>query len=529
MNDASLSLCASSSTSSFFSSSSSLLDDTDVLGDGPFAAATAATRSSKTEVPSVAVSGLAFAAGANYYLEQHPAGSVLSRPPSRVDWEDVFGAHLRQVFDPAACVGRRGRPRGRRPAARLPDSLVPLMGAAHSLFVENRLDEAIAQCHQMVQLDPKAVAAYKTLSLIHATRGDLSTALDYGLIAAHLHPHDNEWWKHLGYQSVRLGKPRQAIYCFAEALRAARGTDREAYRQRAHLYALAGDDGRAVTHLDRVLRHAPDDEASAVLRAQCLMRRGQVPEAETSLRQWLEQQKGVGKGEVGRQRRRRRRQKVVNGGSLSSASTTKAHPQPLLPYVRAYETLCDALLAQDKHAQVIALLTPLKWILCRYRAQQQQRQRQPAASSTHPTPMDDLPLRLQARLALAQRALGDPRDATAVLRLLADEARVPLRAFHDVLYVMLRGIVSVNTAREDDATGDGEQERRLLFHIARRLRTLPPYHQDGLVRRAVQVEQEQSPAPDGTRGRRPLKAADTTGGRKRARTDAPETANGIRE
>ncbi|KAK4538739.1 hypothetical protein CDCA_CDCA20G4764 [Cyanidium caldarium] len=526
MNDSSLSLSASSS----HSSSSSLLDDTDALGDGPFAAATAAACSSKTEVPSVAVSGLAFAAGANYYLEQHPAGAVLSPPPARVDWEDVFGAHLRQVFDPAACVGRRGRPRGRRPAARLSDSLVPLLGAAHSLFVENRLDEAIAQCHQMVQLDPKAVAAYKTLSLIHATRGELSTALDYGLIAAHLHPHDNEWWKHLGYQSVRLGKPRQAIYCFAEALRAARGTDREAYRQRAHLYALAGDDGRAVTHLDRVLRHAPDDEASAVLRAQCLMRRGQVPEAETSLRQWLEQQKGVGKGEMDKRRRRRQRQKLVNGGASSSSSSTPTnpHPQPLLPHVRAYETLCDALLAQGKHAQVIALLTPLKWILCRYRARQRQQQQQPATPRAHLTPMDDLPLRLQTRLVLAQRALGDQRDATAVLRLLADEARVPLRAFHDVLYAMLRGIVSVNTAREGDATGDGE-ERRLVFHIARRLLTLPPYHQDGLVRRAVQLEQEQSPAPDGTRGRRPLKAAATIGGRKRARTGASATANGIRE
>lgn len=476
---------------------------------------------SKTEFHPATVSSTALAAATNYYLERGPSAAP--------DEEDVFGARLeRQVFgiadeteDAAALSfgrGRRGRQRGRRPAARLAPELEPLLARAHLCYLENQLDDAVVACHEVIVKDPKAVPAYKTLSLIHSARGEWSKALDLALIAAHLNPHDVDWWKYIASESVRMGKPRQAIHCLTKALSATRGHDEEALRERTYLFLQIGDEKRAAAGFEQLLRMEPADEDAVVNLARLYLKRGEAATAETLLTKWLDDM--------------RRRERVRAGSSNTSAlavgtgfeqaltglpplysgprSATglrdsartryglvepeRRSQRPLLAHVRAQEALADSQLLQGKAAEVAATMNYLTLMLTAVRiARRRSRESTLTVSGTKSLPAgkdgnapvtadekeqsrmtcsngitdpaDVLPLRLRARLALAHLLLGDPKPAQRIGAVLVCEEQVPLLYFHDLLY-HFRRILAQTT------------EHELEFAILQRLRQFGPYDQD---------------------------------------------------
>jgi tetratricopeptide (TPR) repeat protein len=477
---------------------------------------------SKTEFHPATVSSTALAAATNYYLE---------RGASAPDEEDVFGARLeRQVFgignqteDPwslGSGHGRRGRQRGRRPAARLAPELEPLLAKAHLCFLENDLDEALQACHEVIVKDPKAVPAYKTLSLIHGLRGEKGKALDYALIAAHLNPLDASWWKRIAGESILMGKPRQAIHCLTKALRAARGYDWDALRERAYLYLQIGDDKRAAAGFEQLLRLEPQDEDAVVCWARILLRHGEAAAAESLLSNWLDM---AARRERIRAKRsawehatpasqdslpfeatqRDQRVLTVIGATghalVGSISDETRKRRPLLSHVRVQEALADAQLAQGKAAEVVVCMSRLALLLTAARITYEPLPSKPSreanvAAVTKPTappeentgtyssrvvsrsvsdndPERILPLRLRTRLALAYLLMGDPLPARQMTALLLDEEQVPFLYFHDLLY-HFQQILERST------------EHELETAILKRLLERPPYHQDaGLLQR----------------------------------------------
>lgn len=470
---------------------------------------------SKTEFHPATVSSTALAAASNYYLE---------RGSSAPDEEDVFGARLeRQVFGIGDQVesslgltsgrGRRGRQRGRRPAARLAPELEPLLAKAHLCFLENKLDEALQACHEVIVKDPKAVPAYKTLSLIHGLRDESNKALDYALIAAHLNPLDAGWWKQIAAESVRVGKPRQAIHCLSKALRAARGHDMDALRERAYLYLQIGDDKRASAGFEQLLKLEPQNQDAVVSWARILLRRGEAATAESLLSNWLDaaarrervragnRSWSNGRIAVAETRFPRAVQQAQGSSPLVAATSDvrfcgdhaeTGERRPLLAHVRVHEALADAQLVQGKAAEVAAAMSRLALLLT---AARMVRKPSPDARVSNPAavvartssraetesvvhsfcaslqsdegsnPGLALPLRLRARLALAHLLLGDPQPARRIGTLLLSEEQVPFLYFHDLLYHFQQ--ILARSAEID-----------LEVAILERLVVRPPYDQD---------------------------------------------------
>ena len=73
-------------------------------------------------------------------------------------------------------LGSQGRENDRLTQLKLAQELDPLsrifgLGVAHSLFVLDRIDEAIAQLEQTLALDPTFAQAHRTLGLLYVRKG----------------------------------------------------------------------------------------------------------------------------------------------------------------------------------------------------------------------------------------------------------------------------------------------------------------------------------------------------------------------
>ena len=105
---------------------------------------------------------------------------------------------------------------GRR--KRLEPALQGLMGEANLRFARGDVETAERMCMEVIRQDPSAPEPFQTLATLYEEQGEIEKSLQFGLLAAHLAPHDGEEWSRLADMSLEQNMVGQAADCYRKAI-----------------------------------------------------------------------------------------------------------------------------------------------------------------------------------------------------------------------------------------------------------------------------------------------------------------------
>lgn len=165
-------------------------------------------------------------------------------------------------------TGVRGRPKkidygfGKSTTHTLPPQVGKIMGQANMCFVSRKYEEASGLLLEVIRQAPHAYEAYQTLGLIHEETGDLSKALSYYVIAAHLVKTDADLWRKLARLTLDLNRPSEAIFYLSKLIRM-RDARPEYFWTRARLLVQRRETRRAVLSFHRLLLGEVEGDAVA--------------------------------------------------------------------------------------------------------------------------------------------------------------------------------------------------------------------------------------------------------------------------
>uniref|UniRef100_A0A8D2Q360 General transcription factor IIIC subunit 3 n=1 Tax=Varanus komodoensis TaxID=61221 RepID=A0A8D2Q360_VARKO len=140
----------------------------------------------------------------------------------------------------------------KRPRSKLPRALRGLMGEANIRFARGEHGEAILMCMEIIRQAPVAYEPFSTLAMIYEDQGDMEKSLQFELIAAHLNPSDTEEWVRLAEMSLEQDNIKQAIFCYAKALKYDPTNVRYLW-ERSSLYEQLGEHKLAMDGYRRIL------------------------------------------------------------------------------------------------------------------------------------------------------------------------------------------------------------------------------------------------------------------------------------
>ncbi|XP_062972290.1 general transcription factor 3C polypeptide 3 [Elgaria multicarinata webbii] len=140
----------------------------------------------------------------------------------------------------------------KRPRSKLPRALRGLMGEANIRFARGEHEEAILMCMEIIRQAPLAYEPFSTLAMIYEDQGDMEKSLQFELIAAHLNPSDTEEWVRLAEMSLEQDNIKQAIFCYAKALKYDPTNVRYLW-ERSSLYEQLGEHKLAMDGYRRIL------------------------------------------------------------------------------------------------------------------------------------------------------------------------------------------------------------------------------------------------------------------------------------
>ncbi|KAM8933598.1 general transcription factor 3C polypeptide 3 isoform 2-T2 [Pelodytes ibericus] len=140
----------------------------------------------------------------------------------------------------------------KRPRSKLPKALRGLMGEANIRFARGEGEEAILMCMEIIRQAPLAYEPFSTLAMIYEDQGDMEKSLQFELIAAHLNPSDTEEWVRLAEMSLEQDNIKQAIFCYAKALKY-NPTNVRYLWERSSLYEQVGEHKLAMDGYRRIL------------------------------------------------------------------------------------------------------------------------------------------------------------------------------------------------------------------------------------------------------------------------------------
>ncbi|XP_050402015.1 general transcription factor 3C polypeptide 3 isoform X1 [Patella vulgata] len=152
----------------------------------------------------------------------------------------------------------------RRKKTDIPKSLHGLMGEANLQFARGEHDEAIKMCMEVIRLAPNAYLPFQTLGMLYEELGNSAKALQFYLIAAHLCPDDSEEWVRLAEMSLEQNDIKQAIACYAKAIRFAPG-NMEYVWQKCSLHEQLGETKKVLEGYQHILRLLPKTEGEKYL------------------------------------------------------------------------------------------------------------------------------------------------------------------------------------------------------------------------------------------------------------------------
>ncbi|XP_063792998.1 general transcription factor 3C polypeptide 3 isoform X2 [Pseudophryne corroboree] len=142
--------------------------------------------------------------------------------------------------------------KAKRPRSKLPRALRGLMGEANIRFARGEGEEAIIMCMEIIRQAPLAYEPFSTLAMIYEDQGDMEKSLQFELIAAHLNPSDTEEWVRLAEMSLEQDNIKQAIFCYAKALKY-NPTNVRYLWERSSLYEQVGEHKLAMDGYRRIL------------------------------------------------------------------------------------------------------------------------------------------------------------------------------------------------------------------------------------------------------------------------------------
>ncbi|XP_060113221.1 general transcription factor 3C polypeptide 3 [Heteronotia binoei] len=140
----------------------------------------------------------------------------------------------------------------KRPRSKLPRALRGLMGEANIRFARGEHEEAVLMCMEIIRQAPLAYEPFSTLAMIYEDQGDMEKSLQFELIAAHLNPSDTEEWVRLAEMSLEQDNIKQAIFCYAKALKYDPTNVRYLW-ERSSLYEQLGEHKLAMDGYRRIL------------------------------------------------------------------------------------------------------------------------------------------------------------------------------------------------------------------------------------------------------------------------------------
>ncbi|XP_040559339.1 general transcription factor 3C polypeptide 3 isoform X4 [Gallus gallus] len=140
----------------------------------------------------------------------------------------------------------------KRPRSKLPRALRGLMGEANIRFARGEREEAILMCMEIIRQAPLAHEPFSTLAMIYEDQGDMEKSLQFELIAAHLNPSNTEEWVRLAEMSLEQDNIKQAIFCYAKALKYDPTNVRYLW-ERSSLYEQLGEHKLAMDGYRRIL------------------------------------------------------------------------------------------------------------------------------------------------------------------------------------------------------------------------------------------------------------------------------------
>jgi tetratricopeptide (TPR) repeat protein len=199
-----------------------------------------------------------------------------------------------------------------------PQSVEAPLRLAHAYLQRDRLEEATAEFHKALELDPDNVQALLGLSALASRLGFSEQAVALARQAAQGSPDDPEVWHQWAVKLMEAGRMKEAGKVFERLVamvprqpevlltiaryEEARGDWRQAetrYRQMAQatpgqvapglllgdLYLRHGQGERALRELTKLARQHPDHPAVQALRGQACQAQGRLPEARAAFLQ----------------------------------------------------------------------------------------------------------------------------------------------------------------------------------------------------------------------------------------------------
>lgn len=227
----------------------------------------------------------------DYDDESDPLASDSDAEPD--DHEELFGPSVDTLLAERRTVPKRrrrapGSVGAKRRVSEVPSHLTSMMGSATIAYMSKRFDDAEECLARVIEKAPRAVAPYRTLSLIMEERGNHEKALEYLIVAAELDKKDVDLWKRCAAMCHELGDVDRAQYCLSTALHTSRGHDPDVLRARAQLFFQAGNYRRARDNFVRLAKLCPG-ELDVAARIGIVCQRMKRPEsAEQYLRAALE-------------------------------------------------------------------------------------------------------------------------------------------------------------------------------------------------------------------------------------------------
>jgi superkiller protein 3 len=152
--------------------------------------------------------------------------------------------------------------RDRLVAEAVPQSAQARNNFGSSLLLQGRIDEAIPQLREALQLEPSHAEAHSNLGVALARRGQTAEAIDHYREALRLDPRQTQAYSNLGNALLAQGHVGEAIAQFEAAL----SLDAADPQARTNLAGALVRDGRteeAISQLEQVLKTSPGFQAAA--------------------------------------------------------------------------------------------------------------------------------------------------------------------------------------------------------------------------------------------------------------------------
>lgn len=140
----------------------------------------------------------------------------------------------------------------------LDPEVAQLLSEANEAFVRNDIQVAEQLYNDVIKMDAKNFAAYKTLGDIYQLQGRFNDCCNAWFLAAHLNSSDWEFWKMVATLSADLDHVRQAIYCYSRAI-SVNHEEWECIYGRSMLYKRTGQLGRALEGFQKLYNNNPRD------------------------------------------------------------------------------------------------------------------------------------------------------------------------------------------------------------------------------------------------------------------------------